>query len=139
MKKKILIICLAAGILILTACCVTGVLFIKADAQKEEEEKGHQSWSPEIFFHVDGEITTDVTVHIEDGITVTIPDIEDGESVTWKEVSVDETGMITYGAREFPYLYYEGHFVHRYGPSILCAAQWISHLNFVFNYNRTKS
>jgi flagellar basal body-associated protein FliL len=93
MKKKILIISIIAGLLLLTAGGITGFFLMRADAQKEREPG---SMSPEIFLHVNDHITTDVMLYIEDGITLTIPEVQNGKHTVWEDVSVQPDGTITY-------------------------------------------
>ncbi len=69
-----------------------------------------KSASPEIYFHVEEEVTTDVTVEMEGGVTTTIPEVPMGKTATWKDVHVAKDGTITYNEKEYPFLYYEGVF-----------------------------
>ena len=54
--------------------------------------------------------TTDVTVEIAGGVTVTVPEIPLGKRVTWKNVTVMPDGTVRYNGALYPFLYYEGHF-----------------------------
>jgi flagellar basal body-associated protein FliL len=106
MKRKILIISILAGALLLTAGGITGFLIFNANAQEEEEnEKRGKAWSPEIYFHVEGSMSTDVNIYIEDGVTLTLPEVENGKYASWRNVKVDANGLITYENGDHQYLY----------------------------------
>ena len=64
--------------------------------------------SPEIFFHVNAPTTTDVTVTIPDGVTLTIPEVPMDTTATWEDVTAKADGTCTYQGTDHPYLYYEG-------------------------------
>ncbi len=132
MRYIILIVC-ALFLLIAIPAMVVGVA-IQADAMMDEGgeertgtthskrpveqvEEGDNGWwrnedvendSPEIFFHVTEPITTDVTVTIPDGVTLTIPEVEMTSAATWTDVKANPDGTCTYEGSTYPYLYYEG-------------------------------
>jgi hypothetical protein len=114
--------------------------FEEEDQQTEEEPveeipvvKGspqYQSWqvplrqrrdptadSPEIYFHVKNEITLDLSIHIKDGVTTTIPEVDMGPRAEWKDLLVHPDGSVEYNGQTHDMLYYEGRFVSAYGPS----------------------
>ncbi len=70
--------------------------------------------SPEIYLHTEEEITIDLTIRIEDGVTKTIPEVEMGREATWNDLTVHPDGMIEYEGNRYPFLYYEGVFIERY-------------------------
>lgn len=73
--------------------------------------------SPEIYFHVAREVTFDISVHIEKGVTLTIPNVEMDNSASWNDILVSTDGSIRYEDETYDLLYYEGIFVEDYGPS----------------------
>lgn len=78
---------------------------------------GTQSISPEIFIHTDQEVTLDLTVRIEDGVTKTIPEVDMGREAVWKDLTVRPDGIIEFEGDRYPFLYYEGVFIDRYPDS----------------------
>jgi hypothetical protein len=73
--------------------------------------------SPEIYFHVKHEVSLDLAVHIRDGVTKTIPEVEMGPKAFWEKIVARPDGSIEYNGRMHEMLYYEGRFVNAYGPS----------------------
>jgi hypothetical protein len=73
--------------------------------------------SPEIYFHVKDEITLDLAIHIKDGVTKTIPEVDMGTRAEWNDLLVRPDGSIEYDGQIHSMLYYEGSFVHAYGFS----------------------
>jgi hypothetical protein len=71
-------------------------------------------WSPEIYFHVEEEVTTDVTVEIDGGVTTTIPQVPMGKKAVWKDVLVRPDGTINYQGKNYDFLYYEGRFDYQW-------------------------
>lgn len=82
----------------------TQQLLEKANDPKYETD------SPEIFFHAKKPITTDVTITIPDGVTLTIPEVPMSNQAIWEDVHITDDNMVVYGNEEYPYLYYEGRF-----------------------------
>jgi hypothetical protein len=70
--------------------------------------------SPEIYFHVEEEVTTDVTVEINGGVTTTIPQVPMGKKAVWKDVLVRPDGTINYQGKDYDFLYYEGRFDYQW-------------------------
>lgn len=74
---------------------------------------GVQDMSPEIYFHVKKAVVTDITVEIENGVTLTIPEVPLGKRVVWRNVQIGEDGIIEYRGQEYNFLYYEGRFEYK--------------------------
>jgi len=73
------------------------------------------SLSPEIYFHVEESVTTDVTVEIPDGeVTKTIPGVQMGSNASWKDVRIDTDGTVTFDGKQYSFLYYEGRWSYQW-------------------------
>lgn len=69
------------------------------------------TFSPEVYFHVDVPVTTDVRVEIPEGrITTSLPAVSMGASAEWRGVRIETNGTVVYEGVHHPFLYYEGTF-----------------------------